>query len=255
MEYTKKCEYIEKIIYPTLISLGFSYKTASQEIDNWTFTRGNQTVELYGHYIDINLRIIVDRPVRRVIHDKELIPDEWKSPNIFGCFYETEDEFVESIKKFYTIITKVGLKKLDEICNPITDLNPVREAKYVEYLKNNRERAIKEYQFKDMRWRSPFSELCKLKSDIYNLSGLLFDKAIDRLLDLSAVYGDWTIRSFGGQWREKEDLIEIQNVGPNQCTVIPLDDVLKEWGMVKELNYLALCKKYGAEPKPLMPMN
>lgn len=101
----------------------------------------------------------------------------------------------------------------------------------------------------------PFSELSKLTSDINDLSGLLFDKAIDRLLDLSTIYGDWTIRSFGSQWREKDDLIEIQNVGPNQCTVIPLDDVLKACEMVERLNYLALCKKYGAEPKPLMSMN
>lgn len=37
----------------------------------------------------------------------------------------------------------------------------------------------------------------------------------------------------------------MQNVGLNQCTVIPLDDVLKAWGMAERLNYLTLCKKYG----------
>ena len=40
-----------------------------------------------------------------------------------------------------------------------------------------------------------------------------------------------------------------------QCTVIPLDDVLKACGLVERLNCLALCKKYGTEPKPLRPMN
>ncbi len=146
MEYTKKCKYIKAIIYPTLISRGFSYETASEDIDNWTFTRENQVVELFGHSIDINLRIMVDRPVRRVIYPKELIPEEWNSPSKFGCFYKTKEEFVESIKKFYAILTDVGLKKWDEISNPITDQNPVREAKYVEYFKNNnRERAVKDF--------------------------------------------------------------------------------------------------------------
>ena len=145
MEYTKKCKYIKAILYPTLISRGFSYETASEDIDNWTFTRENQVVELFGHSIDINLRIMVDRPVRRVIYPKELIPEEWNPPSKFGYFYKTKEEFVESIKKFYVIITDIGLKKLYEISNPITDRNPVREAKYVEYLKNNREWAVKDF--------------------------------------------------------------------------------------------------------------
>ena len=77
------------------------------------------------------------------------------------------------------------------------------------------------------------------------MSDNLFCDAVDALIDIAAVYGDWIIRNLGGEWKNNNGILEIIHVGERKATIVPTDDIFQAWSKNAPIAYDDICGKYG----------
>lgn len=249
MDYKTKSLYIENYITPILQPLGFCHETWEEITDGngWQYTKGNQMIDIYDKFTYIDMRFIANYPIRRVVDAKSLSYKNLHFSDQISCFgydYKTQDEFKQVILVLRNIILDIGLKKLEELCNPITDENPIRNIEYFNKLEKIREEAILNFPLSNPL-NSPRLELTKIELKIQELSSRLFCDVVDDLVNMSAVYGNWIIKYFGGEWKNNNGICEIDNVGTIKATIIPTDDIFKSWSGVEIVSFDRICKKYG----------
>lgn len=267
--YKKKTKYVENEITPVLVPLGFEFETWQADGDGnaWKYTKGNQSIEILDKFTYVDMRFRINSPGRFVVDARTLDsgPNENKC---FGYDYRSAEEFQKIILEFRRIIIERGIKKLEELCNPITDEKIIRQKEYFEKLEKNRERAVTEFWAdknaeitveklgnltpaiagllaNDMI-ESPKSDLWSIGVRIHKLRGQIFTDAVDELINLAAVYGDWIIRTYGGEWANKDGIIEVCNVGGTGECIIPTDMIFKAWSGIELPGYDEMCEKYGA---------
>lgn len=249
MDYKTKSAYIENEITPILMPQGFRYETweADGDGNGWQYVRGSQKIDIYDKFTYVDMRFMVDYPIRRVVSAKNLSTKElhlYDPRWTFGYDYKTQDDFEGIVMGFKDIICNYGIRKLEELCKPVTDESPIRNMEYFKQLERNRERAVRDFLTTGKRNDSRL-ELAGLELKISRLSDNLFCDAVDVLIDIAAVYGDWIIRNFGGEWKNNNGILEIIHVGERKATIVPTDDIFKAWSKNAPIAYDDICGKYG----------
>lgn len=248
MKYLEKHQIIQNEIgqIPELKEFQFETWTDERNGSSWIFKKETQYFEIFDKFTYVDARIVQESPIRRVIYLQNMIPidfeDIFKSIGSHGYNHKTENEFKKNILSIRALLLKYGFKKLSEIKDFSIDVDKLKEEGFFLYIEKNHNMPM---DYLDMQQpSSPESELSRISMLVRGLRGCLYSDIIKFLLDISIVYGNWIIRNFGGEWCWEKEVYGIKNVGKTEKFIVPIDDILKAWGMKGSISLYKLKEEY-----------
>lgn len=236
MKYLEKHQIIQNEIgqIPELKEFQFETWTDERDGSSWIFKKETQYFEIFDKFTYVDARIVQESPIRRVIYLQNMMPIDFenvfKAPRHHGYSYKTENEFKQNILAIRKLLLKYGFQKLSEIKDFVIDIDKLKKDKIFFYIEKNHNVSMNYLNIR-RSGSSGSTELTRISLLVSWLSDCLYSDIIKFLLDISIVYGNWIIKNFGGEWCWEKEIYGIKNVGKTEKFIIPIDDILKAWGM------------------------
>lgn len=176
---------------------------------------------------------------QRIIDGSEFFPEK-KSTFLYPGIpfprewwpWSNDEEFVDTLNTFKSIILEHGIKALEEISTPSTEIRPTIQADW-ELYQNHRELNHKYRVILEIENESSTRKVVeKIHEVLLNTRSKNFKEVEPTLIGLAAVYGEELLSKRGGEWQWREDLDKICWIDKMKGGVgatYPLNDIIGYW--------------------------
>ena len=249
MKLTEKKIYIENSIEKVLLPFEFEKEFFRVgKVSTWLFSRETsvkQTIEIMDDGMRINMRFYTNIQMDKIYVGELVLKNSIENLQqvYLGYAYDSEDDFGNIVSRFSDIMVEFGLKELERLSIPKPNEFIIKK-EYFFRLKERKEDAVNEF-YKKYDNDSSQEQLKIIVNLIESLRGKETEEIIEKLIDLSAIYGEWIISMFGGRWLERENDFVVCDVGPDKSVRIVLRDVFWHFSKKYRINYNKLCERHG----------
>jgi hypothetical protein len=247
-----KSKLIKRYVGDVIIKEDFSYDGFVAGTWNFSRNKGNvkQEIIIMQHrFFSNQVKLIFntgiygwgDQELRHFIPQYKSI-EFWK--------YESEEEYVEILKLFSTLILQYGLDILEKMSTPKDAIYPTPEMnEYLyQYYMTRQKNKYQEYCFRESKVE--IEEISKILSDNKNKD---FNEIQELLIEMAVRYINVIQNELGGELVLKDNKCVMQKIGHWKTAFLPLGLIIAYWKRCREeinddillVKYQQLADKYS----------